>query len=119
MKNKLMKIILLSLAFFALSLSAGAQAKKKKSGVQTVRVEITEQGFTPSSFKLRRGVPARITFLRKTNATCATEVLISAYGINRTLPLNKAVVVNFTPKKSGEFNFVCGMNMMRGKIVVR
>lgn len=114
-----MKIILLSLAFFALSISVGAQTKKKKSGLQTVRVEITQQGFTPSSFKLRRGVPARITFLRKTNETCATEVVISAYGINRTLPLNKAVVVSFTPNKSGEFNFACGMNMMKGKIVVK
>jgi plastocyanin domain-containing protein len=26
--------------------------------------------------------------------------------------------VEFTPQKSGEFTFTCGMNMLRGKLVV-
>ena len=28
-------------------------------------------------------------------------------------------VVSFTPRKTGEVGFACGMNMMRGKIIVR
>jgi plastocyanin domain-containing protein len=35
------------------------------------------------------------------------------------LPLNKPVVVAFTPNKSGGFSFTCGMGMLRGKIVVQ
>ncbi len=119
MKNTKMKIILLALAFFALALSVNAQTKKKNSNFQTAKVTITEQGYTPASIKLRSGVPARITFLRTTDATCATEVVISEYGINRSLPLNQSVVVSFTPKKAGEFTFTCGMNMMRGKLIVQ
>jgi plastocyanin domain-containing protein len=33
--------------------------------------------------------------------------------------LNEAVVVTFTPTKTGEFTYVCGMNMMRGQLIVR
>ena len=116
------KYIFLSLLLLlATTFQAQAQVKRKivKVKVQTAKVEITEKGYTPASIKLRKGVPARVTFLRKTDATCAKEVVISAYGINRNLPLNEAVVITFTPNKTGEFIFTCGMNMMRGKLIVK
>lgn len=99
--------------------SSNAQIKNKKARPQTARILITEQGFTPYNLRFRRGSPVRITFLRKTDATCAKEVVIPAYGVNRSLPLNRAVVVSFTPKKAGEVSFTCGMNMMRGKLIIR
>jgi plastocyanin domain-containing protein len=39
-------------------------------------------------------------------------------NIRRSLPLNEPVVIEFTPNKSGEIGFVCGMNMLRGTAVV-
>ncbi|MGH9800265.1 MAG: cupredoxin domain-containing protein, partial [Blastocatellia bacterium] len=93
------------MVLFTAVLSMAAKPKSIRSKVQTAKVEITEQGFQPGSFKLRRGIPARVTFIRKTDATCAKEVVISAYNIKRDLPLNKAVVVTFTPDKTGEFTF--------------
>ena len=98
---------------------AQTQRKTVKPKVQTATVLITEQGFSRNSITLRRGVPTRITFLRQTDNTCATEVLIAAYGVNRPLPLNQPVVVVFTPKNSGQFAFTCGMKMMSGKLVVQ
>ncbi|MBK7393795.1 MAG: cupredoxin domain-containing protein [Chloracidobacterium sp.] len=98
---------------------AQARAMNQKPKLQTARVVITDQGYSRTRIVLRRGVPTRITFLRQTDATCATEVVIPAYGINRSLPLNTPIAVSFTPKRSGEFNFTCGMNMMRGKLVVQ
>jgi plastocyanin domain-containing protein len=115
MKIKYITVLAFCLALFA---SANSQTQKKPR-LQTARVLITENGYSRTSIKLRRGVPARITFLRQTDVTCATEVVISAYGINRSLPLNTPVSINFTPKNSGEFNFSCGMNMMHGKLIVQ
>jgi RND family efflux transporter MFP subunit len=86
--------------------------------VQAVTVTLTEKGYQPSSFKLRRGVPARVTFVRKAEATCGTEIVLADYQIKRELPLNKAVTVAFTPVKTGEFKFACGMDMLRGSIVI-
>jgi cobalt-zinc-cadmium efflux system membrane fusion protein len=87
--------------------------------VQSVTVMLTEQGYQPGRVRLRRGVPARVTFLRKIEATCGTELLIPDYQIKRELPFNEPVVVEFTPNKRGESEFTCGMKMLRGKLVVR
>lgn len=90
-----------------------------KPRVQTTRIEITTKGYQPTSLKLRRGVPARVTFLRTTDATCVKEIVLPDFNIRRALPLNQPVVVNFTPTKRGSFTFVCGMNMMRGQLIVQ
>lgn len=87
---------------------------------QTVMITVTEKGFEPTSIKLRAGTPARVTFIRKTDATCATEVVIPDFKIRKTLPINKPVVVEFTPKRAGTLTFGCGMDMMlRGQMVVQ
>jgi hypothetical protein len=88
-------------------------------GVQSVTVMLTEQGYKPETIRLRRGVPARLTFIRKVEATCGTDLLIPDYQIKRDLAFNEEVVVEFTPSKRGESEFSCGMRMIRGKIVVR
>jgi plastocyanin domain-containing protein len=90
------------------------------AGTQTANVAITEQGFTPANVPLRGKVPARIIFTRKTEATCAKAVVFPDLHIKRELPINKPVVIEFTPEKSGEIVFGCGMDMMlRGKVVVK
>lgn len=75
------------------------------------------KGFEPSGLKLKACVPAKVTFVRKTDETCAKEVVIKEYKIERKLPLNKPVTVEFTPRK-GEFTFACGMDMIKGKMIV-
>jgi plastocyanin domain-containing protein len=89
----------------------------EQDGAQTATVEITDKGFEPSNLKLKAGAPAKVTFVRKTDATCAKEVVIKEYKINRKLPLNEPVTVEFTPHK-GEFSFACGMDMIKGKLIV-
>jgi len=58
-----------------------------------------------------------VTFGRKTDATCAKEIVIKEYKINCKLPLNEQVTVEFTPRK-GEFAFACAMDMIKGKLIV-
>jgi plastocyanin domain-containing protein len=97
--------------------SADAQTRKPARS-QSAKVVIGNYGYNPASIRLKRGVPAKVTFLRITESTCATEVVFADYGIRRELPLNQAVTVSFTPRKAGEFVFTCGMNMHRGKLIV-
>lgn len=92
---------------------------RKPPRVQTSKVEITRIGYEPASITLKRGVPARITFLRTTDDTCATEVVFADYGVRKELPLNQPVFVSFTPQTAGEFSFTCGMGMNRGKLLIR
>lgn len=93
-------------------------AARERDGVQTASVMVTSRGFEPTTLALRAGVPARVTFTRTTDRTCGTEVVMPAHDINKPLPLNQGVVVEFTPEK-GEVGFACGMNMFKGKVVAR
>src|SRR4030095_1745163 len=100
------------------SLHSGQAAQAaQQDGAQTATVEVNSKGFEPDSLKLKVGVPAKVTFVRKTDETCAKEVVIKEYGIERKLPLNEPVTVEFTPRK-GEFTFACGMSMIKGKLIV-
>jgi membrane fusion protein, heavy metal efflux system len=90
----------------------------RPSVLQTAEVAITAAGFEPASISLQRGVPARVTFTRRTDQTCATEVVVPAYGVRRALPLNQPVTVSFVPAADGSV-FQCGMGMLSGTIVVR
>lgn len=91
----------------------------KAKPLQTATVKITTDGFEPAVIKLKHGVRARITFLRKTDQTCVTQVLIPSLKVKRDLPLNKPVVVEFTPSKAGSIAYSCGMQMSDGKIIVK
>ena len=87
--------------------------------VENVRVTVTEASFDPQRIVLRAGAPARITFTRTSDKTCATAVVFASLNIRRELPLNVPVTIEFTPDKVGEIAFACGMNMLRGTVVVQ
>jgi plastocyanin domain-containing protein len=111
--------LLLAMAGVVLCLLFSGNVTAQSRKVQTARVEIGQYGYEPVTISLRKGVPARITFLRKTDDTCATEVVFPDHGVRRALPLGQPVLISLTPRKAGEFSFTCGMNMHRGKLVVR
>jgi RND family efflux transporter MFP subunit len=98
--------------------SGAASSGRGSATVQSAQVTVNEQGFEPAKVSLRAGAPARITFLRTTDKTCATEIVFPSLTIKRTLPLNEPVVIAFTPTKGGDVAFACGMNMLHGTVVV-
>jgi len=89
-----------------------------KASAQKARITVGEQGYEPSRVTFRSGAPARLTFVRITDRTCGTTVVFPSLDIRRELPLNQPVDIEFTPDKTGEIVFVCGMNMLRGTVVV-
>ena len=118
MNNRKVLVAIGALLIAAITLSAAAfGSSRDQDSVQTATVEINDKGFEAGSLKLKAGVPAKVIFVRKTDETCAKEVVIKDYKIERKLPLNEPVTVEFTPRK-GEFVFACGMNMVKGKLIV-
>ena len=95
-----------------------AKAAGPNENVQTAQIVVNERGFEPARVTLRPATPARLTFLRTTDKTCGTEVVFPSLDIKRALPLNQRVQIEFTPAKAGEIAFSCGMNMLRGTVVV-
>lgn len=97
--------------------SPSAQASAA-ANASDVKVRVTEQGFEPANVRVRAGALVKITFVRTTDTTCAKEIIFPSLNIKRALPLNEPITIEFTPTASGEIAFVCGMNMLRGSVVV-
>jgi plastocyanin domain-containing protein len=89
-----------------------------KDGVRIVNVAVTDNGFEPARIKARKGEKLRLVVTRKTDSTCAKEIVIKDHGINRPLPLEKAVTVELTPAKSGEIRYACGMDHVSGVVFI-
>lgn len=97
---------------------ASSSDDRRNEAAQTAKVVVNEQGYEPARVTLRAGRPARLTFVRTTDKTCGTEVVFPSLNIKKALPLNQAVTIEFTPAKTGEIAFACGMNMLKGIVVV-
>ncbi|PYO70881.1 MAG: copper-transporting ATPase [Gemmatimonadetes bacterium] len=96
---------------------AAAAALAGQSGVQEIRV-LVKGGYTPDTILVQAGKPVRLQFYRDETADCSERVVFDAFGINQTLPAFQTTTVEFTPDTPGEFPFRCGMNMLKGLLVV-
>jgi plastocyanin len=85
-----------------------------------IEITVTEQGFQPSHVHVAQGVETELVFTRKTTSTCATNVQIPALGVDPVeLPMNEAVTIRVTPQKTGSFTFACGMDMIKGTLMIQ
>jgi plastocyanin domain-containing protein len=85
---------------------------------EAVAISVTEEGFVPKEIHVKAGQPVTLAVTRKTERTCATELVLKEYTINQKLPLNETVEIKFTPKETGQLTYACGMDMIKGHIVV-
>jgi plastocyanin domain-containing protein len=95
-----------------------AQAQVGAGGVQEINVTV-KGGYAPDVIAVKQGVPVRLNFYRDETSSCSEQVVFGDFGIARDLPAYQTTPIEFTPEKSGEFTFTCGMNMLRGKLIVQ
>ena len=103
--------------FFFLVERQRVRASTGEQGVQEIKV-VVKGGYEPDVIVVERGRPVRLDFYRDETASCSDTVVLGDFGIARPLPAFKTTPVEFTPDKPGEFTFTCGMNMLRGKLIV-
>ena len=109
-----MKLYILLLAsLFSLPIIASEELKS-----QIFTMSVTENGFIPSNLKVKTTMPITLKITRKTDATCAREIVLPAKKINVSLPLNKEVEVNIGKVSKGEIKFGCAMDMMVSGIII-
>jgi plastocyanin domain-containing protein len=95
------------------------RSSRGATGGTAQEVVITVQGgYAPETVVLTRGKQAKLRFQREEEAECSAEVVLPAFGIRRTLPPFKTTTIDIQPDEAGEFEYHCGMGMMRGRIVV-
>jgi hypothetical protein len=94
-------------------------AKAANVPAGAIKVTVSKNGYEPAEIKLEKGKPAKIVFYRADAENCGGEVVFSKLNITKKLPVGETVLVEFTPQDSGEISFACGMDMMKGKVLVQ
>jgi plastocyanin domain-containing protein len=97
---------------------AGVSAGITSSGFQEATIAV-KGAYTPDVIVVEHGKPVRLTFLRQETTTCSEKVLFPDFGRSAELPEGELVRIEFTPEQPGEYEFTCGMGMLRGKVLVR
>jgi plastocyanin domain-containing protein len=102
--------------YFLLARGRGVAAEAA-AGVQEVRI-VVKGGYTPDTVIVQAGTPVRLQFYRDETADCSERVVFEAFGVSADLPAFATTPVEFTPREPGEYPFRCGMNMLKGLLVV-
>jgi plastocyanin domain-containing protein len=118
--NRMLAVVL------ALVVFAGCQKPRAEaptpvasSGVQEVQLVVTDAGFQPAEVAVAKDRPIRLTVTRKTNQTCATEIVFKEIDVKKDLPLDQPVTIDLPAQQSGTLNYACAMNMIKGSLVVQ
>lgn len=113
-----MSRVVCSLLAVTLAIASIACSKSQDNApAGAIRMSVTEEGFEPARIKVKLNQPVNLLITRKTERTCATEIVIDEFGVHSDLPLNQAVTVTFTPTQTGEIKFGCGMDKMIGGVL--
>lgn len=105
------KLILSAVILISSQLSFASGAK------QEVPLTVTDKGFEPSEIKVKPGSHVILKVTRKTEQTCATNIVVKEKKIKKELPFNQEVTVDVGLLKKGKITFACGMDMISGHVV--
>jgi plastocyanin domain-containing protein len=106
------------------SLEAGPAPKASAQSSELVHdakhpleISVTSDGFVPAHAKVKVGEPVTLIVTRKVENTCATDLVIKDYGINKPLPTGTRVEVTLTPKAPGPIGYACAMDMVKVELL--
>ncbi len=105
---------------FIVNVPGGKTMSENKTDIPTdaTKITVSASSYEPSSIAVKKGQPVKLAFYRADANNCGGEVVFSKQNIRKKLLVGETVLVEFTPTDAGEIAFACGMDMMRGKLVV-
>ncbi len=104
--------------YFWLWQGESVAAQAGTGGIQEIDVTV-KGGYQPAAIIVKAGRPLRLNFTRRESSLCGEEVVLPEFGKRAHLPENKTVAIEVTPAAPGEYEFTCGMNMYKGKLIAQ
>lgn len=95
--------------------AANAQVKENSQNATVV----VNGGYSPSTVVLKKGIPAKVNFDMRDHTACLSHVVFASLGVNKDLTKQKITTVEIPTDQAGEYDFVCGMDMFHGKVIVK
>ncbi|MCC6317538.1 MAG: cupredoxin domain-containing protein [Gemmatimonadaceae bacterium] len=86
------------------------------AGPAEVRI-VVDGGYEPATVRVKAGQSVRLVFERRDRSSCSEEVVFPDFAIRKFLPTGEDTSVQVTPPKAGTYEFMCGMSMLRGRLV--
>ncbi|CAN5423247.1 hypothetical protein BH11MYX1_BH11MYX1_00370 [soil metagenome] len=92
-----------------------------KSSATRFEIAVTDEGFNPADVKVPVATPVTLVFTRKTDQTCAKEIVITLDGkkVQKALPLGTPVEIAATFPTAGTLSYACGMDMVKATLTVQ
>jgi plastocyanin domain-containing protein len=84
-----------------------------------VAIAVTDEGFEPAVVTVPRGKPVTLIVTRRTDRTCATEMVFGTPEQRYDLPLEHPVRIEIAAGVTDTLRYACGMDMFRGMIVAK
>ncbi|MFZ6179028.1 cupredoxin domain-containing protein [Nannocystis pusilla] len=101
----------------ALPAQADAATVARAPAVREIQV-IVDGGYRPGRITVAEGERVRLKFVRREQSPCTREVVFAALDIRRELPTDQPVIIELPALTPGEYEFKCGMNMIKGVLEV-
>ncbi|MDP4084366.1 MAG: cupredoxin domain-containing protein [Bacillota bacterium] len=83
-----------------------------------IKMEATSTGYSPSIIYVKRGANVELQLHNSDPSSCTAIFNLPDFNINNVSLKVGTTSFTFTPSKTGEYTFSCGMNMFKGKIIV-
>ncbi|MEH7438272.1 cupredoxin domain-containing protein [Neobacillus drentensis] len=89
-----------------------------KESSPKVKMLVTETGYTPNVIRVKKGVAVELEINNPLEDSCLSTFQIPDFNIKDVNLKVGTTNLTFTPEKTGEFTFSCGMEMFKGTIIV-
>ena len=94
---------------------APAQIKSPRKVLITLPLDYKA---TPAA-TVKAGQPIALTFFLKSEAGCGDTIVLPAAKWKKTMKVGEKATIVYTPIKTGPLKFACGMNHMKGSLLVK
>jgi uncharacterized protein len=79
---------------------------------QRISMKVMGYEYQPHQFTVKQGVPVYWIVDGSQAESCGRMLLAPKLGVQKLLAANSTTLITFTPERSGEYAFNCGMGMM-------
>lgn len=98
--------------------SIPSETAAENAGVQKVKIEITDAGYSPQKIQVKAGIPVEFTISSNGVYSCASAFMFRPFGIAVQLKPTDSKTFTFTPTQKGKYIFSCSMGMYTGEMEV-
>ncbi|CAH2713028.1 hypothetical protein BACCIP111895_00161 [Neobacillus rhizosphaerae] len=89
-----------------------------KESTPKIKMQVTNKGYTPNVLRVKKGVPVELEIENPGNNSCFSTFMMPDFNLNNINLKTGTTKLTFTPDKTGEYTFSCGMKMYKGTVIV-